>query len=63
MLGREVQGYLAGDKIILVSPSTVSSTVVPEAVSERFPFLALIYPQIPSVFSTLITPDAIVTVD
>jgi hypothetical protein len=46
-----------------VSPSTVSSTIVPEAVSERFPVLALIYPQFPSIFSTLVTPDAVVAID
>jgi hypothetical protein len=46
-----------------VSPSAVSSTIVLEAISERFPFLALVYSKVPSVFSTLITPDAVVAVD
>jgi hypothetical protein len=46
-----------------VPPSTISSTIVPEAVSERFSFLALICPEFPSVFSTLITPNAVVAIE
>lgn len=44
-------------------PSTVSSAIVLEAVSERFPILALIYSEVPAFFSTLITPNAVVAVD
>ena len=47
-----------------MSPSAASIiTIVLQAVSETFPFLALINSKVSSIFSTLITPDAVVAVD
>ncbi|MDT4955038.1 MAG: hypothetical protein QOJ02_3176 [Acidobacteriota bacterium] len=47
-----------------MSPSAASTiAIVLQAVSETFPFRALVYSEVSSFFSTLITPDAVVAVD
>jgi hypothetical protein len=61
MLGREVQGH-GWRHHSLVSPSTVASAIVLEAVFERFPLLALICSEVSSFFSAVITPDAVVAI-